>query len=209
MFLFILQPDEPTFSPLTWYLFLGLIILWFIFTKFKSRFSKKICWILGSIIIAVGIFFSIYRIEDVSILFGVLVIFFGITIMPMRHVLVKFKNKIIKPNPKPSKDDHNKSDSNYTQVKSEEYILKGKEYKNKQKYQKAIDSFVRALKVNPNSAESWYELGLINFVRNRIPESLICYERAIDIKPAYTEAIEKYKEAEQILKDSGKEQEQK
>jgi len=209
MFLFILDTEEQFFDSITLYLFIGLITVAFFFNMFKSRYSKKTLWIIGSIIMAIGIFLSIYRIKDVSILFGVVVIFFGITIIPLRDIFAKIKPKTSESNSDLSKKAREEDKFNYTQTKSKEYILKGLDFKNKQKYQKAIDSFVRALKVNPNSAESWFELGQINFVRERIPEALTCYERAVDINPAYHEALKRYKEVEQILKDSGNEQDQK
>ncbi len=209
MFLLILQTEEQSFNETTLLLFFGLLIVAFFFNKIKSDLAKKVLWILGSIIIAIGIFLSFYEIENVSVLFGVVIIFFGITVMPLRDILVKLKSKIIKPSSKTSKEDSDDSDYNYTQIKSEEYILKGNIFKDNQKYQKAIDSFVKALSVNANSAEPWFELGEINLIRNRIPEALTCYERAVDIKPNYPEALEKIKEVEQILKDSGNEQDQK
>ena len=125
--------------------------------------------------------------------------------MPLKDILVKIKSKIIKPSSKPSKEGSNVPDSNHSQTLSDEYILKGKELKNKKKYQKAIDKFVKALSVNPESAKSWFELGEINLIRNRIPEALTCYERAVDIKPNYPEAIERIKDVKQTIKDSGNE----
>ena len=202
MFLFILQGDEQSFDEMTLFLFIGLTIVWFFFNKIKSRYSKKILWIISSSIIITGIFLSIYTFPNDSILFGVVVIFFGITVMPLRDVLVKIKSKIIKPSSKPSKEDSNVSDYNHTQTLSDEYILKGKKFKDKQKYKKAIDLFVKSLSVNPESAISWYELGEINLIRNRIPEALTCYERAVDIKPNYPEAKERIKEVKQKLNDS-------
>jgi len=193
MFLLILQTEEQSFNEITMFLFVGLFVVAFFFNKFKSKFTKKALWIIGSIIIAAG----------------VVVIFFGITVMPLKVIFDIIKAKTIKPKSKTSNEDSNEPDYNYTQVKSEEYILKGKKFKDEKKYQKAIDSFVKALSINANSAESWFELGKINFIRNRIPQSLTCYERAIDIKPNYPEAQEKIKEVEQILKDSGNEQDQK
>jgi len=208
MFLLILETDEQSFNEITMFLFVGLFAVAFFFNRFKANFTKKALWIIGSIIIAIGIFLSFYEIENVSVLFGVIVIFFGITVMPLRDIFEKIKSKTIKPKSKSSKEDSDDSDYNYTQIKSDEYILKGKILKDNQKYQKAIDSFVKALSVNANSAEPWFELGEINLIKNRIPEALTCYERAIDIKPAYPEALERYKEVEQKLKDSGNEQEQ-
>ena len=202
MFLFILQGEEQSFDEMTLFLFVGLMIVWFFFNKIKSRYSKKILWIISSCIIVIGIFLSIYAFPNDSVLFGVVVIFFGITVMPLKDVLIKIKSKIIKPSSKPSKEGSNVSDSNHTQTLSDEYILKGKSFKDKQKYKKAIDLFVKALSVNPESAISWYELGEINLIRNRIPESLTCYERAVDIKPNYPEAIEKIEEVKQKLNDS-------
>jgi tetratricopeptide (TPR) repeat protein len=208
MFLLILQTEEQSFNEITMFLFVGLFVVAFFFNRFKSKFTKKALWIIGSIIIAAGIFLSFYEIENVSILFGVVVIFFGITVMPLKVIFDIIKAKTIKPKPKTSNEESDESDYNYTQVKSEEYIIKGQKYKDEKKYQKAIDSFVKALSVNANSAESWFELGQINLIRNRIPEALTCYERTVDIKPNYPEAIERIKEVEQILKDSGMGQDQ-
>ena len=205
MFLFILQADEQSFDEMTLFLFIGLTIVWFLFNKIKSRYSKKILWIASSCIIVIGMFLSFFAFPNDSVLFGVVVIFFGITVMPLKDILIKIKSKIIKPSSKPSKEGSNVSDSNHSQTLSDEYILKGKELKNKKKYQKAIDKFVKALSVNPESAKSWFELGEINLIRNRIPEALTCYERAVDIKPNYPEAIERIKDVEQTLKDSGNE----
>ena len=209
MFLFILQGEEQSFDELTLFLFIGLIIVWFFFNKFKSRFSKKTLWIIGSIIIVIGIFLSIYTIPNGSVLFGVIVIFFGVVVMPLRDILAIIRSKTTKSNSKTSKEYNDESAYNYTISKTDEYIYKGKNYKANQRYQKAIDSFVKALSVNPNSAESWFELGQINLIRKRIPEALTCYKRAVDNNPAYTEAIERCKEVEQKLKDSRNEQNQK
>jgi len=205
MFLFILQADEQSLDEMTLFLFIGLTIVWFLFNKIKSRYSKKILWIASSCIIVIGMFLSFFAFPNDSVLFGVVVIFFGVTVMPLKDILVKIKSKIIKPNSKPSKEGSNVPDLNHSQTLSDEYILKGKELKNKKKYQKAIDKFVKALSVNPESAKSWFELGEINLIRNRIPEALTCYERAVDIKPNYPEAIERIKDVEQTLKDSGNE----
>ena len=137
MFLFILQGDEQSFDELTFFLFVGLLIVWFLFNKFKSQFSKKILWIPGSIIIVIGIFLSIYTFPNDSILFGVVVIFFGITVMPLKDVLIKIKSKIIKPSSKPSKEENSVPEYNSSQDISDEYVLKGKEYKEKKKIQKS------------------------------------------------------------------------
>ena len=88
MFLLILQTEEQSFNEITMFLFVGLFVVAFLFNRFKKDFSKKALWIIGSIIIAAGIFLSFYEIENVSILFGVVVIFFGITVMPLKVMLM-------------------------------------------------------------------------------------------------------------------------
>jgi len=202
MFLFILQGDEPPFDETILFYFIGLIVVAFFFNKLKSNFSKKILWIIGSIVLVIGIFLSIFMIPSDSVLFGVVVIFFGTTIIPFKDIYEKIKSKTKKQNTNASKEDKDDSDYNYTQSRSEELISKGQKLKGIQKYEKAIDAFVKALSVNPNAAESWFELGQINLIRNRIPEAITCYQRAIDIKPGYTEAIEKCKEVELEFKES-------
>jgi len=210
MFLFILQDTGLTIEELTFFLsFIGLAIVWFFFNKYKSRFSKKSLWIMGSIIIVIGIILSIYAIPSDSILFGVVVIFFGIIAMPLRDILAKLISKTIKSKPKTLIDENNEYIGDYTINKSQELILEGKKYKASKRYKKAIDSFVKALSIDPGSDESWFELGEINLIRNRIPEALTCYKRAVDNNPVYTKAIERFNEVKQKLKDSKNEQNQK
>ena len=208
MFLFIFQDVEQKIDILTLCLFIGLAIMWFFFNRYKSRFSKKILWIMGSIIIVIGIFLSIYSIPNDAALFGVVVIFFGVIVMPLKDILTKIKPITIKPKSETSNEDSDGSIYENIISKSQEYIFKGKKYKANQRYQKAIDSFVRALSIDPGSAESWYELGEINVIRNRIPEALTCYRRAIDNNPVYAKAIERGKEVKQML-DAKNEQNQK
>ncbi|MHA1474426.1 MAG: tetratricopeptide repeat protein [Promethearchaeota archaeon] len=209
MFLFIIQDDEPYFDLVTLFLFIGLAIVWFLFNKYKSRFSKKSLWIMGGIIIVIGIFLSIYAIPSDSVLFGVVVIFFGIIVMPLRDILAKFKSKTIESKSKTSIEENDVHINDYNISKSQELILEGKKYKTNKRYKKAIDSFVKALSIDPGSEESWFELGEINLIRNRIPEALTCYKRAVDNNPVYTKAIERFKEVKQKLKDSKNEQNQK
>ena len=209
MFLFIIQGNEPFFDLLTLFLFIGLAIMWFFFNKYKSRFSKKPLWFMGGIIIVIGIFLSIYAIPSDSVLFGVVVIFFGIIVMPLRDILAKLISKTIKSKSNPSNEDSDKYINDYTVSKSQELILEGKKYKASNRYKKAIDSFVKALSIDSGSEESWFELGEINLIRNRIPEALTCYKRAVDNNPVYTKAIERFNEVKQKWKDSKNEQNQK
>ena len=209
MIFFIIQGGEQSLDEMTFFSFVGLTVVWFLFNKIKSRYSKKTLWIISSCIIAIGIFLSIYTFPNDSVLFGVVVIFFGITVMPLKDVLAKIKSKINKPSSKPSKEESNMPEYISAKDRSNIYIFKGKELKNRKKYKKAIDLFVKALSVNAESEISWFELGQINLIRNRIPEALTCYERAVDIKPNYPEAIERIKEVKQKLNDSKNEQDQK
>ncbi|MHA1563585.1 MAG: MFS transporter, partial [Promethearchaeota archaeon] len=126
MFLFIIQDDEPYFDLVTLFLFIGLAIVWFLFNKYKSRFSKKSLWIMGGIIIVIGIFLSIYAIPSDSVLFGVVVIFFGIIVMPLRDILAKFKSKTIESKSKTSIEENDVHINDYNISKSQELILEGK-----------------------------------------------------------------------------------
>lgn len=192
------------FQVLTLILFIGLAILWFFFNKYRSHFSKKILWIMGIIIIIIGIFLSIYAIPDNSAMFGVVFIFFGVFVLPLRNLLADIKSKSIESNSKILNEDRDESVYDHSISKSKEIIHKGKNYKANQRYQKAIDAFVKVISINPNSdasAESWFELGEINLIRNRVPEALKCYKRAVEIKPNYSDALERINEVKQKLKD--------
>lgn len=52
----------------------------------------------------------------------------------------------------------------------------------------AIESFKRALEINPNSAEAWNNLGNVYFRLHRLDEARDAYRRSLNLKPDYYEA---------------------
>ncbi|MGR3179254.1 MAG: tetratricopeptide repeat protein [Candidatus Anammoxibacter sp.] len=101
-----------------------------------------------------------------------------------------------------------------------EYINEGIRHTGEQKYDKAISSFKKAIKTDPDNALAHYTLGGIYTLKNMNKMAIEEYEKAIELDPAYPdphyslgfvyEKIGRKKEADQeyllfdILKDADK-----
>jgi len=57
------------------------------------------------------------------------------------------------------------------------------------KFDSAIESYQAALKIKPDYADSYYNLGNIYRTLNQPEKSILNYERAVEILPNYFEAI--------------------
>jgi len=57
-------------------------------------------------------------------------------------------------------------------------------YKQK-KYSKALDCFDRAIKINPEFEDAWYNKGLALNKLGKHSEEMDCFDRAIKINPLY------------------------
>ena len=53
---------------------------------------------------------------------------------------------------------------------------------------KAISCYEKAININPNYVQAYYNLGIIFEKLNNFQESINCYKKAIEIKPNYTRA---------------------
>ena len=65
-------------------------------------------------------------------------------------------------------------------------IEMGKFYFLNGKYPQAIAEFKKALEIEPNSAEIYYNLGLIYETQNKLNEAHQMYEQALSINPKYS-----------------------
>ena len=71
----------------------------------------------------------------------------------------------------------------------------GKFYKEMKKFKSAISSYNRALSLNPNYAEAFYNKGLIQSYMNDTNAAIESYNQALKIKPSYVEALFKLGES--------------
>jgi Flp pilus assembly protein TadD len=77
-------------------------------------------------------------------------------------------------------------------VKSEtEYMDVGKFYFLNNNYDEAVAEFRKALEINKDNAEAYYNLGLIAESNNNQEEAKKMYSKALSIKPDYRIAREK------------------
>jgi tetratricopeptide (TPR) repeat protein len=96
-----------------------------------------------------------------------------------------------------------------------EYLLKGYEYYYKKKYDEAIESYEKALAIDPNYAPAWHNKGLVLHNLGKYDEAIKHYDRALAIDPncafalnnkgralgnlgKYDEAIKYYDKASEI-----------
>ncbi len=61
-------------------------------------------------------------------------------------------------------------------------------YANKSDYQNAIDAYENALKLNPSSANEWYQLGRVYAASGNFAEGINAYKKAIAINPSLDSA---------------------
>src|SRR6266446_9096794 len=66
---------------------------------------------------------------------------------------------------------------------AEQYIQEGNNYANEKQYDKAIDSFRLAIKVNANLAEAYYGLGNAYASIGRMPDALEPMRTAVRLAP--------------------------
>ena len=65
-------------------------------------------------------------------------------------------------------------------------IEAGKFYFVNGKFDKAIEEFNKALKLNPNDPEIYYNLGLAYESKSKLDEARKMYEKAVEINPNYS-----------------------
>lgn len=76
-------------------------------------------------------------------------------------------------------------------VPSDLLNIQGIAFAKKGQFQKAIECFVKAHKLNPNNPLSWYNIGTSLAMVNQEDKALLilyCYERAIELDPYNAEA---------------------
>lgn len=73
-------------------------------------------------------------------------------------------------------------------VKNTDYIKQGIEFTNQQKYDKAVESFLKAIKKNPKNPEGYYVLGGMYNYKKMFPEAEQAFKTAIRLDPTHYNA---------------------
>ncbi|CAK86537.1 unnamed protein product, partial (macronuclear) [Paramecium tetraurelia] len=84
-------------------------------------------------------------------------------------------------------------------------LIEGVALRKLNKYQEAIECYDKAISINPNYDDAWYNKGLALYNLNKYQEAIECYDKAISINPKYDAAwnnkgnslydLKKYQEA--------------
>ena len=70
----------------------------------------------------------------------------------------------------------------------EKAIARGLDYQNSENYEKAEHEFRRALKINENSSDAYYQLGVLFKIQNKNNEAIANYKKALEIDPMNSKA---------------------
>ncbi|MBW4492796.1 MAG: tetratricopeptide repeat protein [Oscillatoria princeps RMCB-10] len=84
---------------------------------------------------------------------------------------------------------------------AEIHFKTGNELKDAGKFDEAIDSYQKALEIEPDSAEALNQLGEVYFLRGRLAEALAACQQALKIQPDFAEG---YKTLGNVLQGQGK-----
>ena len=71
---------------------------------------------------------------------------------------------------------------------AEEWIERGDKFYIKGEYEKAIECYNEALKINPKDADAWYNKGVLYARLKKYEEAIECYDKALKINPEYANA---------------------
>lgn len=76
----------------------------------------------------------------------------------------------------------------YAQTSEDEALKKGIDYGRHDKYDEAITEFDNAIKINPNSANTYYDRGVIYDKKGDLDQAILDFSKAIEIDPNLTDA---------------------
>ncbi|VAX31802.1 hypothetical protein MNBD_NITROSPINAE05-813 [hydrothermal vent metagenome] len=72
--------------------------------------------------------------------------------------------------------------------KNTDYVKQGIEYTNQQEYDKAVESFLKAIEKNPKNPEGYYGLGGMYNYKKMFPEAEQTFKTAIRLDPTHFNA---------------------
>jgi len=75
-----------------------------------------------------------------------------------------------------------------SEKKNADHVLQGIEYTNQQKYDKAVESFLKAIEKNPKNPEGYYGLGGMYNYKKMYPDAEQAFKKAIRLDPTHFNA---------------------
>jgi lipoprotein NlpI len=99
--------------------------------------------------------------------------------------------------------DNEKLENSVTKdTKALDFHQKGSEYFNQEKYELAVVEFKKALKIDPNFAFAWDDLGLSYRKLNKYDEAIVCYKKSLELDPKGRTPLMNMAVAYQLSKDN-------
>lgn len=93
--------------------------------------------------------------------------------------------KPVSPAAKPATDNTDKTDHQKTAY---DFLVEGHEFLKLQKDREAIKAFKESIKLNPNTAETYYGLGFSNFRLGKFREAVDAFKKAVELDPQMAKA---------------------
>lgn len=81
------------------------------------------------------------------------------------------------------KDNSTPNSANANQSVAKEYFKQGKAYWDKLEIRKALESFTKAIEINPNYLDAWRERGLVYFLIKEFNNAVPDFDNALKIEP--------------------------
>lgn len=78
--------------------------------------------------------------------------------------------------------------SNCAEKQTDDYVKEGIEYTNQQKYDKAVESFLKAIQKNPKNPEGYYGLGGIYNYKEMYRDAEQAFKTAVQLDPTHLNA---------------------
>lgn len=78
--------------------------------------------------------------------------------------------------------------SSCAEKQTDEYLKEGIEYTNQQKYDKAVESFLKAIQKNPKNPEGYYGLGGIYNYKKMYRDAEEAFKAAVQLDPTHLNA---------------------
>jgi len=88
------------------------------------------------------------------------------------------------------------------EISLKEYLLKGSERYYIQDYEEAIKWYDKAIGLDVNNSEAWFDKGCVLGQQKKYNEAIECYDKALAIKPDYELALNNKRLAQKKLGES-------
>jgi tetratricopeptide (TPR) repeat protein len=189
----LLQLDNPIEVSVSVVLIGAIIAGWYYLNTNDQKFSRKVMKYIagGSGLVGLLIFvFTLQLALEIFPYIGVALIILAFLIYPKRLVLDRHSRNLPEAKQAQWKEFYRKA--------YDTAMREGIEAIKRKAFDHANENFIQAIKMYPNSAEAWFYLGEINFLRKRFVEAKKAYEQAVSRRPDYPEAQKRLQEIDQL-----------